>query len=192
MSQSWDSWDVLLGAIEAQLRAHPAGLSEFALIRALQAAEVEGFAPGALSEPLSLYRTHFLLFHSLYRLRERLADEGLQIHCLRIKLLPTAERGAGDGLPAAPDSLADFYLDLRNRDNVDEAQVLEMLGAFWRAFKGRDARAEALAVLELQDPVEAADIKRQYRRLAMRHHPDRGGDGQRLQAINAAMAALGV
>jgi len=33
-------------------------------------------------------------------------------------------------------------------------------------------------------------ILRQYRRLAMRHHPDRGGERARLQAINAAMAIL--
>lgn len=33
-------------------------------------------------------------------------------------------------------------------------------------------------------------IKRHYRRLAMRHHPDRGGDKAQLQIINAAMEAL--
>ena len=35
-----------------------------------------------------------------------------------------------------------------------------------------------------------ADWKRAYRRLAMRHHPDRGGDPARLQAIHAAMPIL--
>jgi curved DNA-binding protein CbpA len=38
--------------------------------------------------------------------------------------------------------------------------------------------------------VDDATIKRRYRRLAMRHHPDRGGDGVRLREINAALATL--
>ena len=47
-----------------------------------------------------------------------------------------------------------------------------------------------MAVLDLRDPIDAAAIKRRYRRLAMRHHPDRGGDGQRLGETNAALAVL--
>ncbi|NNG14653.1 MAG: DnaJ domain-containing protein, partial [Gammaproteobacteria bacterium] len=42
----------------------------------------------------------------------------------------------------------------------------------------------------LDDPVSDADIKQQYRRLAMQHHPDRGGDDATLQKINAAMNIL--
>ncbi len=54
-----------------------------------------------------------------------------------------------------------------------------------------DERRDALAELELTDPVDWRAIKSQHRQLAMRHHPDRGGDEARLQAINAAMNVLG-
>ena len=33
-------------------------------------------------------------------------------------------------------------------------------------------------------------VKRRYHALALEHHPDRGGDGDTLREINAAMAVL--
>jgi curved DNA-binding protein CbpA len=47
-----------------------------------------------------------------------------------------------------------------------------------------------MATLELTEPFDAASVRTQYRRLAMRHHPDRGGDAERLQAINRAFRIL--
>jgi curved DNA-binding protein CbpA len=48
----------------------------------------------------------------------------------------------------------------------------------------------ALSILELDDPSDLKEIKGQYRKLAMRHHPDRGGSKEKLQAINGAMKTL--
>ena len=73
---------------------------------------------------------------------------------------------------------------------VTTAEVVEWLRQFHAARQALDQRQAALATLGLCDPVDAAAIKRQYRRLAMRHHPDRGGDGQRLREIHAALAVL--
>ncbi|RFA31475.1 hypothetical protein CAI21_00080 [Alkalilimnicola ehrlichii] len=180
----------LQNAVLDVLHRHPQGISEFELIRSLEDVEAIGIEQNSLRDPLSLFRTHFILFHYLYRLRERLRREGqdLDIHCLRIALKPyrTAEAGALD----AYDSLAAYYLDLANLESVDAEDVEALLAAFWRRFRGRDQRAQALAVLGLQDPVAAAEIKQQYRRLVMRHHPDRGGEKETLQALNEAMAVL--
>ena len=41
-----------------------------------------------------------------------------------------------------------------------------------------------------KEPVGFEVIKKQHRRLAMRHHPDRGGDKESLQAINVAMETI--
>ncbi len=48
----------------------------------------------------------------------------------------------------------------------------------------------ALEILDLPKLVTKADIKRQYRYLAKRHHPDLGGDPRKMDQINQAYALL--
>lgn len=177
-------------AVLDTLRAHPQGLSEHALIERLREDGRGAPLRGSLQEPLSLFRTHFLLFHVLYRLRERCwasASAHLEVGPLHIAL-EAYRRGA----PAlvARDPLRDYYLDPANLERMRAADVEALLAGFWARLHRHEARAEALAVLGLEDPVDAAAIKRRYRRLAMRHHPDRGGDTRMLQRLNAAMQAL--
>ncbi|MHB1292692.1 MAG: DnaJ domain-containing protein, partial [Sulfuricella sp.] len=75
-------------------------------------------------------------------------------------------------------------------ENTGKQEVLEMLDTFWLRFARLGHRAEALAALGLADPVDYPEIRRRYRELAMEHHPDRGGELEKLQAINAAMELL--
>jgi DnaJ-domain-containing protein 1 len=164
------------------LYAHPAGLSEHTFLKAL------GFED--LLDPLTLFRGHFQLFHVLYALRDRLWQEQnahLCITPLRIALEPYQP---GQAALAEPDPLHAYYADLSHLENTTTADVVKLLQQFWDGYGSRDRRQSALAVLELVDPVDFATIKRQYRRLAMRHHPDRGGDGRQLQTLNAALAVL--
>ncbi len=51
-------------------------------------------------------------------------------------------------------------------------------------------RQQALAVLGLPANATPQQIKRRYRALAKRHHPDRGGDQQQMQRIIAAYQYL--
>ena len=51
-------------------------------------------------------------------------------------------------------------------------------------------RQKALAVLELPPNATRQQIKRRYRVLAKKHHPDRGGDPQQMQRIIAAYEVL--
>lgn len=174
----------------AILRAHPDGLSEHDLIRKL-AHDDPAFGPDAYTDELSLFQCHFILYHHLYRLRDELWNEregDLAIHCLKIVLHPFQD-GTGH-LPATPDPLRAYYLDISHLEKTGKQEVLEMLDTFWLRFARHDRRAEALAALGLADPAEDAEIKRRYRELAMEHHPDRGGEMEKLQAINAAMGQL--
>lgn len=174
----------------AILRAHPDGLTEHDLMRKL-ARDDPAFGPDAYSDELSLFQCHFILFHHLYRLRDDLWNErqgDLAIHCLKIALRPCPDET--DRLPAAPDPLRAYYLDLSHLEKTGKQEVLAMLDTFWLSFARHDRRAEALAALGLADPVEHTEIKRRYRELAMEHHPDRGGEMEKLQAINAAMELL--
>jgi DnaJ-domain-containing protein 1 len=172
------------------LSAHPDGIGEHALIKALQSADHKGITGASLTNPIELFRANFLLFHALYRLRERLWQEErghLEINMLRIVLQPYRR---GVAALAGRDPLRDYYLDLNNLKATTEEDVVALLAGFWKRLQANEQRAVALAVLELSDPIDYDTIKKQYRMLAMQHHPDRGGDKKRLQAINHAMAIL--
>ena len=190
-----EALDALEARLEEVLATCPAGIGEHELLKILRRKQPL-FATFDARQPLSLFRGHYLLFHALYRLRDRLAREcrgRLAIDPLRIalELATTAEPG-GKNAALAPggSDLADWYADLRRLTTVTAAEVGEWLRQFHAVRQASERRRAALAALELRDPVDAAAIRRQYRRLAMRHHPDRGGDGQRLREIHAALAAL--
>lgn len=66
--------------------------------------------------------------------------------------------------------------------------------SFWQS-DGNPARTivqrqQALNVLGLPPTATAQQIKRRYRALAKRHHPDRGGDPRQMQKIIAAYEFL--
>ena len=174
------------------LRQHPDGISEHALLSQLRDEPYALFPKLPLDDTLGLFQSHFLLFHCLYRLRERLHAERsghLEISALLIEL---GDYRAGDASLIEADPLRDYYLDLANLDETGEADVWELLGAFWRRLQlGEPERvAAALAVLELDTAEEFNQVKAQYRRLVMQHHPDRGGEGAKMHALNEALEVM--
>lgn len=167
-----------------------AGVSEFALIRRLQQLHPQQPAAFSLDDDLALFRCHFLLFHTLYRLRDRLRaqrTDDLLIGPLMIALQPWQP---GEVALARPDPLRDYYLDRTQLRDTDAAAVRALLDQFWCALDGQHARAEALQTLGLDLNADAATVRRRYRELAMRHHPDRGGDTAQFQAIANAWQQL--
>jgi DnaJ-domain-containing protein 1 len=66
--------------------------------------------------------------------------------------------------------------------------------AFWRSSanpaRSFVERQQALSVLGLPPNATPQQIKRRYRSLAKRHHPDRGGDQRQMQRIVAAYEFL--
>lgn len=171
------------------LQQHPQGLTEHELLLALEA----GQQIGRVHESnLTLFQNHFLLFHCLYQLRDRLLVDDdpadIEIHCLSIRLLPMANTDAT--LLARHDPLRDYYLDLTNLEGTTAGEVERLLDSFWQRFISSDVRTQALEALGLADPVTYDEIKAHYRRLVMEHHPDRGGSKPKLQQINRAMRQL--
>ncbi|PIE83574.1 MAG: molecular chaperone DnaJ [Candidatus Contendobacter odensis] len=189
-----------LDALERQLLGWltrcQGGLSEHQLLKCLRE-DNPLFAEFTARDPLSLFRGHYLLFHTLYRLRDRLILERrgqLRIDPLRVILEPVGMETVwrcGQLDQRAPD-IGFWYADpgrLLTVTAEDITQLLRQLNAIQRM--GSDGRCAALAILELCDPVDDTTIKQQYRRLVMRYHPDRGGgDEQHLSTINAAFAVL--
>ncbi|UCE90063.1 MAG: DnaJ domain-containing protein [Pseudomonadota bacterium] len=190
MSSATRDSGALLDAIAQVLHRHPAGISEYELIRVLRSAGQLEVPSGPRVLPHELFRSHFLVFHALYRLRDRwwqAHEAHLEINPLKIRRLPYT---AGERALGTPDGLREYYLDMANLETTSAEDVNRLIASFQARLQRQDRRAGALAELDLQDPIEDEAIKEAWRRLAMEHHPDRGGDAERLQAINAAVAIL--
>lgn len=185
----------LLVAVEQILRAEPAGVSELALIKRLQQEPWSLIGDVSFHDPAALYPVHFLLFHTLYRLREHLAPESVSLHISPLVIrLEDSNIVAGTGVPDREDKLRTFYLDLSGYD-LPEEDILQMVDDFWAGREGNNPGPyelqEACALLGFDEiPASFAQIKQQFRRAVMKAHPDRGGDTERIQALNQAFSVL--
>ena len=175
----------------ALLQQHPAGISEFDLLRTLQQDLDDDFGPELFRDDLEMYRAHFLLFHALYRLSDHLIQQQagrLDIHVLKIILLPYAEDGSS--ALAQPDAMREYYLNLDNLQDVTLTDVQNLLGQFWTRYFANEKQHEALQVMGLSQPVTQSEIETRYRKLAMQLHPDKGGDGDEFVALQQAVDIL--
>ncbi|MCY1283988.1 DNA-J related protein [compost metagenome] len=175
------------------LREAEAGCSEHQLIQRLKARHSTHVPHLPLTDKLVLFRTHFLVFNALYRLRDRLWGEQaahLEISPLHIRLLPYQ---AGERALSEHDPLRDYYLDMTHLRDTREEDVEKLLTSFWTRMQGGEEKRAALELLGLDGGVQRLDlavIKRRYRQLVSEHHPDRGGSTTRLQSLNLAMEIL--
>lgn len=198
-----DQWDWLeqqvqhlMVAVEHELRiADPIGISELDLIRALQSERWQLIGTVNFMEPDQLYPVHFLLFHSLYRLREQLSPdrESLVISPLRLGIVPRAGEPR-QTLPDPEDPLRAFYLDL-NQYFMSNDDIQTMMDSFWSgsAMNRPDHTATHRAASTLgfeQPPASFAEVKKQFRRQVMTAHPDRGGSTEDIQQLNHAFSVL--
>jgi len=190
--------------IFALLREQPEGCSEYQLIQQLKARHSTHIPNLPLFDKLVLFRTHFLVFNALYRLRDQLWGErhhSLQISPLCVQLQPYIAGACG---VAENDPLRDYYLDMTNLRDTDEGEVERLLASFWSRMRGDhvgeqseafdpEQKRAALELFELDQEAASLSlhtIKRRYRQLVSIHHPDRGGSTARIQSINLAMEIL--
>ncbi len=165
-------------------------LSEYELLQALRRSGSPLVPPRPVTDNFELFQLHFRVFNALYLLRDELRAEQraeLVISALRIELRPYLS--ARPGLVVA-DSLRAYYLDLSQLDTTTPEDVANLLNHFWALVNGESDLLEALRLLGLDRSADYGQIRRRYRQLASRHHPDHGGSTGRLQAINAAMDTL--
>ena len=184
--------DQLLEQLYEILADHPDGLKEYDLLVLLKEMELPIFTEAVLSDNLKMFQGHFMLFHLLYELRERLNAErrgDIDIHCLKIRLCSYHQ--ADDPLAVArPDNLREYYLDQANMDGVDAIDVERKIDDFWRQYYRFDRYPESLAVLGLDHSATDRDIKKTYRKLAQEHHPDKNGDPEKFRRISEAAETL--
>lgn len=185
----------ILSSIDAFLDIHPL-TSEHTLIKHLQQNAIEPFELFNLAQAKDLFNAHFLCMHALYHLKHQYAAQKtyhLQIHAIQIERLELASLSqvetAQSGIINA-DPLEAYYLDPRHYFETQEDDIQAMLKSFWEKYLAQDEKHSCLQVLELPEDADAVMVQQQYRRLAQKHHPDKGGCAIRFNEIRQAKSVL--
>ncbi|MGF1832217.1 DNA-J related domain-containing protein [Photobacterium sanguinicancri] len=147
-----------------------------------------------------LFKRNFLLMNALYQLQEMLLPkQWLQAHAMDICLMPNLH--SADNAIDIDDPLRSYYLDWANY-NADSDTIKSLLSSFWRRYQDHighqeaeitlsHARPEDLALFELPIDATPQQIRKQWRKLALRWHPDRPtGDAAQFRAICEAWQRL--
>ena len=175
-------------------------VSEHQLIKKLQSSPYNLLRSLTLKHNHELFQLHFLVFHSLYRLKDKWLKTGkgeLLISPLKIGFLHdndlnkiAIEKYTDRNRVSNVDKLAEYYLNLDHLTETSTKEVDQLILCFWKEFYQPTAHHDALTLLNLFPPVSYSDIKKQYKRLVSKYHPDRGGSTEKIQQINQAMATL--
>ncbi|MDW3111664.1 DNA-J related domain-containing protein [Vibrio sp. 1727] len=144
-----------------------------------------------------LFKRNFLVMNALYQLQDTLyPDSWLQVEAMDIQLMSSMEalRHKID----IHDPLREYYLDWRNYE-ADEDEVRRLLNEFWTTYQkfigGSSVasvdKTKALSLFELNTDATPAEIRKQWRKLALRWHPDReNGDAERFRVLCEAWNVL--
>ncbi|NNN63488.1 DNA-J related domain-containing protein [Vibrio sp. 2-1(7)] len=144
-----------------------------------------------------LFKRNFLIMNALYQLQDTLyPDSWLQVEAMDIQLMSSMEalRHKID----IYDPLREYYLDWRNYE-ADEDEVRRLLNEFWTTYQkfigGSSVasvdKTKALSLFELNTDATPAEIRKQWRKLALRWHPDReNGDAERFRVLCEAWNVL--
>lgn len=173
----------LVSAIDAKLVGCFGEIQELELIKALQQPPYQLFAENSLQTELSLFQTHFLVYHALYKLREQWLQDELAIIDIalsRFTIHPYCNNT--QTLPTVDDGLRSYYMNLDNVE-INQCEVEALLNSFWERFlKGQlvdeNALQQAYQVLSLAPSCTDIELKKRIKSLSLTHHPDRGGDDE--------------
>lgn len=144
-----------------------------------------------------LFKRNFLLMNALYQLQALLLpSQWLQVQAMDIQLL---ENPSQHHQVDHHDPLRRYYLDWHNY-HTDAAAVQRLLASFWSRYQryishatpiSDSSRTQDLAQLELPEDATGPQIRRQWRKLALRWHPDRpNGDADTFRQICEAWQRL--
>ncbi|GHB75228.1 hypothetical protein GCM10008107_26040 [Psychrosphaera saromensis] len=187
------------------------GISEYEIISKFKSAPYHLFNAEVMSNNLSLFQTHFVIFNALYRLRDlglELNQFDIDIISSNIRLMPLSQSNststqdgasvAGTGVQnreerQAIEKLRTYYLNWDNFEKTTETSVNNLLDSFWNNMSSRspvqrsqDNLTQSLTILELTDLPSELSLKRQYKKLCNIHHPDKGGCQSTFQKVHLA------
>lgn len=180
---------VIISTIHCYLDQHE-NCSEHDLIRHLQDHEIPPYSQLNLRESKALFDAHFLTRHALYQLQNRYLSEETFILDLGLTKISRTLYQAGCTAITAHDPVKDYYLDIEQYLKTSEDEVDDLLKDFWKQYLAHGSKHADLDTLELPDNASYSEIKKQYRLLAQKHHPDKGGDAKRFHQICKAKENL--
>ncbi len=185
----------LLWPIMEVLRKHPSDWKVHVL--AAHLGELGYIYPLDDNSARDLFKRNFLIMNALYQLQEILyPEQWLQVEAMDIALLP-GRYAMGQAIDVN-DPLRDYYLQWNNYD-AQEGEVKRLLNEFWSRYRqfigGQDVgnidRIKALQLFQLGEDASDKDIRRRWRQLALRWHPDRAnGDSRRFRILCEAWNIL--
>lgn len=176
------------------------GIGEYELICILKKPPYSVFDKDVLNDSLTMFQAHFILFHCLYRLREKWHDQKigeLDIRVTCVSLHPISESTIDI---KTQDPLADYYLEWSNLGGTDKNEVEALLHSFWQKMGGNELNT-SISTSELErvctvmkisslQSLTLLELKQRYRRLQRKNHPDRGGRIEASQSILQAYSLL--
>jgi len=148
-----------------------------------------------------LFKRNFLLMNALFQLQQiLLPQQWLQVQAMDIYISDTVPNDIT--IELTQDSvLRQYYLDWTNYD-ISNLVIREMLAQFWHRYEQHIGaqppptsshleRITALKTFELEANASEQDIRRQWRRLALRWHPDRdNGSAEKFRQVCEAWQLL--
>jgi len=185
----------LLWPIMEELKKKPSGWKVHTLASHLMEL---GFIPEL--DPCAdkdLFKRNFLIMNALYQLQETLyPDNWLQVQAMDIILMPQSQVFGHE--VDHHDPLRDYYLDWQNYE-AQEGEIKRLLNEFWTRYRefvgGVDCqdmtRTKALSLFQLPADASASEIRKTWRKLALKWHPDRdNGDSDRFRVLCEAWNVL--
>ena len=165
----------LIATIEQLIQARDFEfISEHQLIKTLQSPSYNLLTSLALKHSHELFQLHFLIFHSLYRLKDKWFKAGvgeLLISPLKIGLIYdnnlnkiTNNKTTEGNTVTSVDPLAEYYLNLNHLTETSAQEIDQLILSFWKELYQPTAHHDALTLLNLSTPAGYGDIKKQYRR----------------------------
>jgi hypothetical protein len=174
-------------------------LREFDIIQAWRAKQ--WLPDNCIRTELLLFRTHFYIFHQLYVLKKQLITHyqgDINIHTLGSyymdKPVNDQEKNKLDKNKDTQlhqhDGLLHYYLDWKPLFETDAAEIGRLKQFIGSGISQPYALKNAFERFQLTPPTNELAIKKAYRKLAIKHHPDKGGRIQDIQRINEEKSLL--
>ena len=128
-----------------------------------------------------LFKRNFVLMNSLYTLQAELIEDGIYLHVDSMDIY-LADKGQALELNTP---LRSYYLDWQNY-HTDNKEIEALLDSFWQQFSYQQystnqpldkATVDNLCQQwQITQPLEEKVIRRRWRQLALKYHPDKGSD----------------